>query len=269
MVVLTEIPRPTAAETTPTPDKPPTLPKGLAQETYEFLIEAQRFRAYEELSLKQRNLIGIYFGTEARLKDLASIARVNDAGTVRYLIVSGLEKMWNRLPSNFQGKYPKEKVIRLKGGLSDSVRVKMSESRRGKKHSAATKKINADIRRDRWNQDDEYRQGITKTLTGRMISTATKEKLIKAAEEKWRDRGYREKVLEAKFGDPTRRIFHYARARRLFPKIRKYVRSTNYMTEQQLDTILSFYEGRVRKKPSQDIIDNFSIVVLRADAGMT
>lgn len=94
-----------------------SLQPGVREKTYNFLIAAKEIGAFENLDPRRRNLISIYFGTEARLSDLRATTGIRSISSVSRLLHSGMEQLWQNLPSQLQEEYPSEEVIKLKKPL--------------------------------------------------------------------------------------------------------------------------------------------------------
>lgn len=95
------------------------LPSGVPKLTYEFLcqiakrISQARQQGEEDTKLdaRRRNLIGIYYGTDASYKDLIPIAKITSRVDVRWLIFSGLKLLREELPPKLQKKYPLQEIL--------------------------------------------------------------------------------------------------------------------------------------------------------------
>ena len=126
-----------------------SLPSGVPEKTHRFLIEGIKIGAHENLSPRKRNLIGIYFGTEATLSNLKVIAGLGTRQGVNRLIRSGMEELWQNLPSHLQEEYPLEEVIKLK---TLKGRRRSPEARRRRKMA---RKRNKDEEESRWEGERE------------------------------------------------------------------------------------------------------------------
>lgn len=140
---------------------------GVSPQTQAFLRQGIENQAYQELEARTRNLIGIYFGTDATLDDLREIANVNSRERVRQLIRRGMEDLWQALPPALKVQYPKETVIQLKKEFSHETRARMSEARKGRTHSAKTRARMSEACKRMWQ------------------NPAFREKVIKAQKERW------------------------------------------------------------------------------------
>lgn len=139
-----------------------SLPQGVQPATYAFLLKAIEFKAYQNLDVRHRNLIGVYFGTETTLQQLIPQAQVTTRSRVQQLIVSGLERLWTNLPAEVQAQSIKEEIIQLKRGFSLESRAKMSDAHKGRVVS------------------DESRAKMSKALKGRTHTPETRAKISKA-----------------------------------------------------------------------------------------
>jgi len=137
------------------------LPHGVAPETYGLLLFARDHKEIlnvvdaldkgkNRIVNPSRNLIGVYFGTEASIRDLAK-AVGGDRATTKRRILDGLEVIWEHLPPELQSQYPKEKTVRLK----DSTSISCWEAR---------KRSNAAV--TLW-QDKNYREKTLQSLRNR------------------------------------------------------------------------------------------------------
>lgn len=151
------------------------LPHGVAPETYELLLFA---RDHKEILDKvddldkgktiinpTRNLMGIYYGTEASLRDLAKATGGNRTANAKRRILNGLVTIWQNLPTELQLLYPKEKAIKLKENISTSPRI-------FEKRSQAIKNL--------WG-NEEYREKNISALR----SEVAKEKKRRSLQQNW------------------------------------------------------------------------------------
>ncbi|GEM_PF-6275889 len=95
---------------------------GVNYETHSFIVDAIEDGVHKRLTADQRNLIGMYFGTNASFFDLANIfhpwvdveySTVLDR--VRSSVRSSLEALWEESPSDLRCVYKKEDVVLMKG----------------------------------------------------------------------------------------------------------------------------------------------------------
>lgn len=124
-----------------------SLLPGVSEKTYKFLIAAKGTGAFENLDARERNLIGIYFWTEASLSDLTAIAGVKGKESVSRIIRSGMKELWRNLPFHLQEKHPLEEVIKLKNYKGDKYPPRIR------------KRITAGLKK-KWSNDAEYRERV-------------------------------------------------------------------------------------------------------------
>lgn len=151
------------------------LPHGVAPETYGLLLFARdHIEVLDKIdSLDKgkriinptRNLIGIYYGTEASLRDLAKATGGNRTTNAKRRILNGLVTIWQNLPTELQLLYPKEKAIKLKENISTSPRI-------FEKRSQAIKNL--------W-ENEEYREKNISALR----SEVAKEKKRRSLQQNW------------------------------------------------------------------------------------
>lgn len=161
-------------------DKPtPTLPHGVSPVVRNFLIDCIKYGVVEELEkpprrtkyfypLRNRNIIGLYYGTEATTYDLAQMYDVS-RNRVAEIIKDGMVKMWEAMPKEVQVIYNSEDIPKLKKGHGPRAVEKMIAAREGKDNPLRGRKIpkeQVDAISQKSNalwQDPDYRK---KTLEG-------------------------------------------------------------------------------------------------------
>lgn len=187
-------------------------------ETLTFLVDVTQSKLYENLDARRRNLIGIYYGSQATLEDLVQVAQVTSRKSVRQLIISGMEELWRNLPSDLQEKHPREKVIKFKKRFDHRAKERMSKSRtfywqdhvRRDSISERLKSINEErspsneARRlmsaasKRMWQNPEYRDRMSRIVQNRVVSPETRAKLKEILSEIYSAPEMRVKLDEAR-----------------------------------------------------------------------
>ncbi|MBI4037976.1 hypothetical protein HY382_02955 [Candidatus Curtissbacteria bacterium] len=152
-------------------------------ETLTFLVDVTQSKLYENLDARRRNLIGIYYGSQATLEDLVQVAQVTSRKSVRQLIISGMEELWRNLPSDLQEKHPREKVIKFKKRFDHRAKERMSKSRTFY-----------------W-QDHVRRDSISERLKSineeRSPSNEARRLMSAASKRMWQNPEYRSRITEA------------------------------------------------------------------------
>lgn len=121
----------------------PLPPEGVMPDTWYFLLDVVEAKAYESIDAERRNMIGIYFGSDASIRDLQTMFGYTSFSSVKYKILSGIDKLWRALPEEIREGYNPEVVGTMKLGMSEKTRKRMSEARK-----------------QRWDNDPEYRDTI-------------------------------------------------------------------------------------------------------------
>jgi len=188
----------------------PSSAFGVSKKTAEFLIDAVSSGAHETLEVRKRNLVGIYFGTEASIADLTVIAGVSSREGVRQLILSGMKKLWQNLPPTLQEKYRPEEIIKLKTGFSPKARakigktskerwkdakyrVKMSEISKGRKSPMAGKRRSLETRA----RISAAQKGEKNPMYGKSPSSETRAKMSETRKKLWQNPEFRVKMIKA------------------------------------------------------------------------
>lgn len=107
-----------AKENRPSPDIQKNPPHGVDPKTYDFLLAAVDYNRnvkniFDAIDPTTRNLIGVYFGAEVSLTEVATFAPLS-RNPAKNRILRGLKTIWEQLPSNIQKTFPKEEIIKVK-----------------------------------------------------------------------------------------------------------------------------------------------------------
>ncbi len=142
-----------------------------------FLLDCLRHDAFSlnhvsesksSLSLRRRNLLAIYFGSEASTYELAVIYRVS-RNRITQLLKEELMRSWRNLPEEARVKYDLQEILKLKPAHTPRAREQLSKAMRGR----------------------------PSPLRGRKLSPEVKEKLSQQSLELWKDPIFRQKTLKA------------------------------------------------------------------------
>lgn len=176
----------------------PQLPYGVSPVVRSFLLDCIQYdvvpvldtaaiKATNFIPTRHRNLIGVYYGSDATTYDLAKIYSISRT-RVNELIKEGMLKMWTALPENIQNKYDQKEIIKLKTGHSPKTIEKFKRARKGQpspfrgiKRSPESVKKNIQISMELW-QNSTFRE---RTMTAQKESREKKQRtLVKEKPEK-------------------------------------------------------------------------------------
>lgn len=171
------------------------LPDGVAPETYELLLFARDHKEIldkvdsldERKRIKNltRNLIGIYFGSEASIREVTLAVGISRKAFKRR-ILDGLEIIWQNSPPGIKSQLPKEKAVRLKEPSTISPLDSKKRSQRLItlwQNEGYREKTLADLRNTK--NSPEYIRKIKKTLRGKKHSEQRVVKIRNAIQEYW------------------------------------------------------------------------------------
>lgn len=120
-----------------------TPTEGVSQQTWDFLHDVVKTGVYTTITAEHRNMIGVYYGSDASVRDLQKVHGYAQFSSVKYRIQKGMAQLWSALPSEVREKYNPDVVVMMKLGMSEATRKKMSQARHR-----------------RWDNDPEYRNTI-------------------------------------------------------------------------------------------------------------
>ncbi len=106
----------------------PPLPHGVSPIVRNFLLDCISYGAVSELMVsprktdnfnpkRNRNIIGLYFGSEATSYELAKMYGIS-RNRVTQIIKEGMLKMHSALPDEIRDKYSEEEILKMKTGHS-------------------------------------------------------------------------------------------------------------------------------------------------------
>src|SRR4051794_15557945 len=115
-----------------------TTDNGTPIKTREFLHYTVEHGVFNVLDVRSRNLIGVYFATEATLRQLRPLVDNASWQYAQQLIVKGMRRMLGELPTHIQDQFPEQETIKLKSRVWHC--------------------------RQRWQQNESYRNKVTAAL---------------------------------------------------------------------------------------------------------
>lgn len=127
-----------------------TPPEGVSPHTWNFLQDAVKTKAYESIDAERRNMIGIYFGSDASVRDLQKMFGYTSFSSVKYRILTGIDRLWAALPQELKDQHNPEVIAMMKLGMSKTTRKRMSEARQ-----------------KRWDNDPLYRGRLEEAAQNR------------------------------------------------------------------------------------------------------
>lgn len=143
-------------------------PTGVDPTTFEFLAAASESGAFDRLSASQRNMVEIYYLTDASLTGIDTMSQRQRAHA---LLNSAMKLLWQSVPPDIQQRFILEPIRILKGPDDPEVKARLAAA-------VALRQLRSDRMRRRW-EDPEFRA-----------------KMIEKRREKWEDPAYRRKVAE-------------------------------------------------------------------------
>lgn len=126
-------------------------------------LAAERSGAYLYIDERRERLTRIYLTTEANMSDLRVIAGVSSIETVRYLLTTSLETLFEHLPQDIQERYKSAKeALQLKTRTQSRYSRQRISDALSKKYagtfSQTHKEHLSEAAAKRWQRDREARQ---------------------------------------------------------------------------------------------------------------
>lgn len=210
-----------------------TVP-GIRDLSRAFLLEALGRHLDERLSLKDRDMVYRYFGTDIRLSQMATENKSLTYGGINYRISTALMEIWEQLPLDLQEKYPPKQVVKGK-------------TRHGLEHSKERRRRIGKALKKVWQREDYQEKQAVAIENRKPASEETKTKLSEVRENSWTKPEYRRKQEKERSSrgenqpfrekmsqvrkqvilkrqeevDAARTVWDFAQSRGLLPKIKE------------------------------------------------
>lgn len=159
------------------------------------VLDTAAIKAKNFIPTRHRNIIGVYYGSDARITHLAKIYNISTT-RISELIKEGMIKMWSALPAEIQSKYNQIEILESKA-KPDSKTVQKGTAplkgrpspHRGVKFSEERKRQMSGITNKMW-ESSEHREKIAEINS----RPETIEARIRISTQNWQNPEYRESV---------------------------------------------------------------------------